>query len=189
MNRLDPMGGASTDLATASSVSTRSPVAAAGWYVVQTKRHREHVAQRILGERGTPSYLPRIVQWPRPAVGSEIGPMFPGYLFVQVDLPHDFYQVMWTPGVKSFVAFGDLPAPLDPAVIQFLRDREGPDHVIRCGEGVSMNSRVLIVNGPFRGLTAIVEQRLPARERVRVLMHVLQRETRVELPERWLRQA
>ena len=44
-----------------------------------------------------------------------------------------------------------------------------------------------VVDGPFRGLTAVVEQRLPARDRIRVLMHVLQRQAAVELPERWVR--
>ena len=158
------------------------------WYVVQTKRHREHAAHAILTERGFSSYLPRIIQWPRPAVGSEVAPMFPSYLFVHLDLAQDFYRVSWTPGVKAFVTFGGSPAALEPAVIAFLKEREGPDGLIRCGTGIVENSVVRITGGPFRGLTAVVEQRLPARERVRVLMDLLHRRTPVELPERWVRQ-
>jgi transcriptional antiterminator RfaH len=138
------------------------------WYVVQTKRHQERLAQRFLGERKVESYVPQIVEWPRPAVGSAIAPMFPGY------------------GVKTFVTFGDMPVPLDDSIIDFLRAREGPDGLIRCDEGVLENSQVRIVRGPFQGLTAIVEERLPARERVRVLMELMQRQTSVELPERWV---
>ena len=158
------------------------------WFVVQTKRHREQLAQVSLAERGVGAYLPRIVQWPRPAVGSAIAPMFPSYLFVQANMPDDFYRICWTTGVKAFVVFGGLPIPLDSSVIDFLRGREGPDGLIRCGETFQQGREVKIVGGPFRGLVAVVEQRLPARERIRVLMHLLQRETSVELPETWVRQ-
>ena len=156
------------------------------WYVIQTKRHREQLAQASLARRGLQSYLPRIVQWPRPVVGGEVAPMFPGYLFVFLSLPKDFSSATWCPGVKTFVTFGETPVPMDPRVIDFLREREGADGLIRCGGGTG---RVKITGGPFRGLTAVVEQRLPARERVRVLMDLLQRQTPVELPEKWVRQA
>jgi transcription antitermination factor NusG len=159
------------------------------WYVVQTKRHREQLAQASLAEKAIEAYLPRIVQWPRPAVGSAIAPMFPSYLFVRAALPDDFYRICWTTGVKAFVAFGGLPLPIDASVIDFLRGREGPDGLIRCGETLEHGREVRIVNGPFRGLVAVVEERLPARERVRVLMHLLHRQTPVELPETWVRQA
>src|SRR5260370_39213052 len=98
-----------------------------GWYVVQTKRYREQVAQRFLEYRDVVSYLPRIVQWPPPAVGGEVAPMFPGYLFVHAALGDDFQRIASTPGVKSFVSFGEQPPALDAAVIEFLRGREGPD--------------------------------------------------------------
>lgn len=156
------------------------------WYVLQSKRHKERLAQHSLGNRGIRTYLPWIIQWPRPAVGSAVVPMFPGYLFAQLVLPDDFSLVSWTPGVKAFVAFGGGAVPIDSTVITFLQDREGADGLIRCGNSSTDGSEVRITNGPFRGLTAVIEQRLPARERVRVLIHFLQRETPVELPEGWV---
>jgi transcription antitermination factor NusG len=187
MNNLGPLGGAIRDL----EYAYAGTVASAGttWYVAETKRYREQVASVQLAQRGITSYLPRIVQWPRPAVGSEVGPMFPGYLFVQAALPDEFYRVTWTPGVKALVTFGDAPPSVDPSIIDFLRSREGSDGVIRCGERLGPKTEVRIVNGPFRGLTAVIEERLAARERVRVLLHILQRETPVELPDKWVRQA
>jgi len=159
------------------------------WFVVQTKRHREEFAQASLGERDIATYLPRIVQWPRPAVGSDVAAMFPSYLFAQLALPDDFYRVSWTPGVKALVSFGGGPAAVDAAVIDLLRSREGPDGLIHYDDRPRPKSEVRIVSGPFRGLTAVLEERLPARERVRVLMRLLHRETPVELPETWIRQA
>jgi transcription antitermination factor NusG len=157
------------------------------WYVLQTNRNRERLAQLALGQRGITSYLPRIVQWPAPAVGSPVGPLFPGYLFVHMTLD-DSARVSWTPGVKAFVNFGGGPVAIDASAIEFLRQREGVDGLIQ-QEPLPEAQEVRIVNGPFRGLTAVVERRLPARERVRVLMQILRTNTPVELPARWVRQA
>src|SRR5947207_6344537 len=157
------------------------------WYVVQTKRYREQVAQRAIAECGLESYLPRVLEWPRPAVGSAIVPMFPGYLFVQLASQADFHRAAWTPGVKGFVTFGGAAPAADDAIIALLRSREGPDGLIHSGD--AEHAEIRIVDGPLRGLTALVERRLPARQRVRVLMDLLQRQTLVELPERWIRRA
>ena len=183
---MEPSGGA---MCLNPEPSSGDAEAASAWYVLQTKRHRERFAQRYLQDIPVVSYLPQIVQWPRPAVGSAVGPMFPGYIFVRAELGQTFARIMWTPGVRSFVTVGDVPAVVDADVIDFLRDREGPDGLIRCLPRLREGSEVRIVRGPFRGLTAVVEQLLPARDRVRVLMDLLQRSTRVELPERYLSRA
>jgi transcription antitermination factor NusG len=115
--------------------------------------------------------------------------MFPCYLFVQAAMPADFYRISYTPGVHSIVCFSDAePAPVDASVLAFLRSREGPDGVIRT-HGFEPGGRVRVVGGPLRGLDAVVERRLNARQRVRVLLEMLQRQTRVDLPEKWVRQA
>jgi len=48
-----------------------------GWLVVQTKRHKERAVQAALAREEIPTYLPLLRQWPRPAVGGGVGPMFP----------------------------------------------------------------------------------------------------------------
>jgi transcription antitermination factor NusG len=178
------------------SDQTRDGIAPSGgaalknWHVIQTNRHKELATQRyLLTKRQIASYLPRIVQWPRPAVGNAIAPMFPGYLFIHAHLPDEFARISWSPGVRSFVGFGEGPAIVDAEVIDFLRGREGPDGLIHCGEPLQANNEVRITDGPFRGLTAIVCDRVSSRDRVRVLMDILQRQTQVELPEKWLRRA
>jgi transcription antitermination factor NusG len=159
-----------------------------GWFVVHTKRHRERLAQAHLGQAGMEAYLPLLLQWPRPAVGSDVGPMFPSYVFVHATIPDDFYRITRTTGVHGFVMFGSVPAPVDPSAIDFFRSREGKDGVIRA-EPFPAGREVQIISGPLRGLVAVVEQRLGGRQRVRVLLDILQRQTAVEMPERWVRQA
>jgi transcriptional antiterminator RfaH len=157
------------------------------WRVVETRRHKERAAQAALAQQDVPSYLPLLEQWPRPAVGADIGPMFPGYLFVHV-AAGEFARVGRTAGVRGFVAFGEVPAQLDEGVIAFLRRREGPDGVVRTNP-LLPGAEVVITDGPLRGLVAVVERRLTARQRVLLLLELLQRETRVEMPDRWVRQA
>jgi transcription antitermination factor NusG len=158
------------------------------WYVLRTKHHKERATQKRVEHTGLTSYLPLLLQWPRPVVGSDVVPMFPCYLFVRASMPDDFYRVRFTPGVNGFVTRTGGPAALDAAVISFLRSRESPDGIIRC-DPLPPGRGVRIVAGPFKGLVAIVESRFPARERVRVLLDILQRQTRVDLPERWIRRA
>jgi transcriptional antiterminator RfaH len=113
--------------------------------------------------------------------------MFPCYLFLCV-APRDFCRVGRTAGVRGFVNFGGVPAWLDEAAIEFLRAREGLDGVIR-GNPLPPGAQVMIGDGPLRGLVAVIERRLTARQRVLVLLDILQRQTRVEIPEKWIRQA
>jgi transcription antitermination factor NusG len=167
-----------------------SPGAASrSWYVARTKRHRERAVEVRLRRDGLATYVPLLHQWPPPAVGAEIGAMFPCYVFVCAAMPFDFHRISRTPGVHSLVTFSaSEPAPLDASAIDFLRSREGPDGVIRA-RLLEVGRRVRVVGGPLRGFDAVVECRLNARQRVRVLLDMLQRRTRVELPEKWLGQA
>jgi transcription antitermination factor NusG len=155
--------------------------------VVQAKRHKERAVQIGLAREGIPTYLPLLRQWPRPAVGGDVGPMFPGYVFCQPG-PEQLGAVTSCCGVVRLVNFGDGPARVGPEVVAYLRSRAGADGVIEI-DSVVAGREVTITDGPLRGLAAIVERRLSARQRVLVLLDLLQRQTRVELPECWLRLA
>jgi transcription antitermination factor NusG len=155
--------------------------------VVQTKRHKERAVQAALGREGIPTYLPLLRQWPRPAVGGDVGPMFPGYVFCQPE-PGRLSAVANCSGALRLVAFGDAPARVGSEVIAYLRGRAGADGVIEINPVVA-GRPVTITSGPLRGLAAVVERRLTARQRVLVLLDLLHRPTRVELPEEWLRLA
>ena len=159
------------------------------WYVVQVKQHQETLSEAVLRQKGLEAYVPRMLQWPPPAVGSDVVPLFPGYVFAYAALPENYYDVARAIGVKHFVTFGEEPAMLPDAVIASLRAQQDADGRIRVSRLRHCNGVVRVTRGPFRGLLAVVENRLTSRERVVVLLDFLQRQTRVELPERWLRLA
>lgn len=153
------------------------------WYVVSTKLRREQFAQEQLARRGVETFLPRIIESLRPAGRSSVSPLFPNYLFVHIAIEEQYCDVVWTPGVKRFIAFGATPSPVSDAVVEFLQDRVGPEGVLRVVPVFRAGDIVRVRRGPLAGLVGIIEHPGSPRGRVRVLMELLRRQTRVELPQ------
>src|SRR5436305_15274565 len=86
------------------------------WYVARSKTRKEDYAVQQLERRGVRVFLPRILEWGR----DEVAPLFPGYLFVCIALLEQYYRVVWTPGVRSFAAFGATPTPRHACAIQVI---------------------------------------------------------------------
>ena len=156
------------------------------WYVVRSKPRREEYAQDQLLRRGVETFLPRIVEPLRGHAEPVIGPLFPGYLFARVDLLSQYNSVIWAPGVRRFVAFGDVPAAVDPAVVEFLQERCGPEGVVRVVPTFHDGDLVRVTRGPLGGLVGVVQGQVSGQCRVRVLMELLRRRTQVSVPSQLL---
>jgi transcriptional antiterminator RfaH len=150
--------------------------------VISTKARREQFAQDQLVRRGVDTFLPRIVEPLRLGLKSAVAPLFPGYLFVRIDLDEQYFDVAWTPGVRRFIGFGALPCALDDKVIEFLHARIGREGILYAAPVFKPGDVVRIKHGPFEGLIGIIENPGCGRGRVRVLMELLRRQTRVEVP-------
>ena len=156
------------------------------WYVVHTKVRKEQYAEWQLSRRGVVTFLPWIVRPSRVSLDDVVQPLFPGYLFARVDLEQQYWDVVWAPGVHRLVGFGEVPSSIDDEVIDFLRSRVSKDGVVRMFPVFREGDRVRIKQGPLAGLVGIIERPCSGRGRVRVLMELLRRQTRVEVPERLL---
>jgi transcriptional antiterminator RfaH len=148
------------------------------WYVVRTKARKEDYAVQQLERRGVAVFLPRIVEFGR----DEIAPLFPGYLFVHVALLEQYYRVIWTPGVRTFVAFGLTPTPVQDSVIGFIAASAGEGGIIRALAPFKTGDRVQIRSGPLAGLMAVVQRPCSGRGRVQILLDFLRQGATVELP-------
>src|SRR4029077_11605350 len=135
-----------------------------GWMVLQSKRHKERAVQVNLARDGVATYLPLLRQWPRPAVGGEVGPMFPGYFFCR-PAPAQLSAVINCSGAARLVTFGDGPARVGPEAVGYLRSRARVDGIIELAHE-PVERQVTITDGPLCGLAAVVERRLNARQRV-----------------------
>ena len=152
------------------------------WFVIRSKARKEDFAVQSLERRGVEAFCPRIqepVGWTNDWATV---PLFPGYLFVHIELHSGYHTVMWTPGVKGFVAFGAMPTAVQPQIVNFLQRETEEDGVIRPSKRYRAGERVRIKRGPFAGLIGIIETPCPERGRIRVLMDFLRRGTSVELP-------
>jgi transcriptional antiterminator RfaH len=153
------------------------------WYVISTKARREQFAQDQLNRRAVETFLPRIIEPGRSGLKSTVAPLFPSYLFVHIDLDQQYFNVVWTPGVRKFVGFGALPCPVDDSVVDFLFARGGQEGILRPLPNFKQGDMVRIKHGPFEGLVGIIEHPGCGQGRVRVLMELLRRQTRVDVPQ------
>ncbi len=154
------------------------------WYLIFCKPRQERRAQVNLDRQGYTTYLPRILnrrqragQWVQ-----VIEPMFPRYLFIQLDdLADDWAPIRSTFGVTCMVRFG-YQVPVVPAtIVAGIEAREtdegyhvAPELDFREGE------RVRVLRGPMAGLEGIFTAR-SSRERVLILLDMLGRSVGVQI--------
>jgi transcriptional antiterminator RfaH len=106
--------------------------------------------------------------------------MFPGYFFARFSLGEMLPQVRSAHGVSSIVRFGDWYPVIDDNVIEQLRDKTGGDAIAELLPEFAPGDLVRLTEGPLAGLEAVITQVLPGKERVRVLLEFLGRETVTE---------
>ena len=114
---------------------------------------------------------------------------FPGYIIINMDLLDDknqlndrsWYFIRETPGVIGFVG-GERPIPLRKeevdSILSQIQDREDkvvPKVSFEVGESINVN------DGPFKGMSGIVEEVDQARGKLKVSVSIFGRTTPVEL--------
>jgi transcriptional antiterminator RfaH len=159
------------------------------WYVVYTHAQAEQIAQTHLERQGFTVYCPRIRKTRRHArrVMQCASPLFPRYLFVNLDREHCRWRaVRSTIGVSALLSRGDEPLLLDPAVLDRIRDREGEDGLIRLDDDSAPDhwrpgTPLHIHTGPLADCDGLF-QGLGERDRVRVLLELLGRPVMVTVP-------
>jgi len=155
------------------------------WYAVRTKTGQEERAVWNLGNQGFDAYLPRYRKRVRHARKTEsaLRPMFPGYVFVNLDFAAQRWRsVGGTFGVIGFVQFGDAPAPLPQHVIDSLTSREDESGAVRLGDAdLKPGDRVRLLDGPFEDCSAILVENSDE-NRVFLLLDLLARQVRVNVP-------
>ena len=153
------------------------------WFVVYTKPQKEDYAELNLKLRGVDTFFPKLFL-PRSAKRKkQVVPLFPNYLFVHCEIISEEYgNIVWCPGVKRLVSFNDTPAAVDNSIVEFLMGHAGTDGVIAARCNVEVGQKVAIEGGPFDGLVGIIQEPPNAKGRVKVLLDLLNRETKVDVP-------
>ena len=127
------------------------------WYAAYTKSHHEkRVADQLTG-RSVEHFLPTyrsVRRWKDRKKVLEL-PLFPGYIFVRMDLQNRL-RILEVPGVVRLIGFNGLPTALRDGEIDTLRKGLAQTCAIRPYPYIVAGRRVLIVRGPFQGLEGVL---------------------------------
>src|SRR5258705_3005431 len=152
------------------------------WYVVYSKPRREGFAQTQLRRKGLEVFFPQLASPRCQLRQSQYVPLFPNYLFVRLQLPEEYNYALWSPGVKTIVSFNSAPAPIDEKIIDFLRQKSSPEGLIGGQPHFAIGQEVRINGGPLDGLLGIIQNPPNARGRVGILMQLLNRQIKIDVP-------
>ena len=145
-----------------------------------------------------------VLRWSRSSPGSgyqlqrrartdrqvEEEPLFTCYLFARINLEDVGHSaVAWTPGLRHIVG-GEAsePSPVPDDVVAYIR-RGVTKMGVQCPVSLFQpGDSVHITEGPLKDLDAVFDQHLSSYERAQVLVEVLGRLTRYDVPLEWLKQ-
>lgn len=153
------------------------------WYVLYTKPLKELYVYSLLTDREKlTAYLPEVLQKFRGRLQKR--PLFPRYLFVQLDLDEVAASVVnHIPGAIKLVSFEGKPLPLRPGVVEAIR--EEVERLNAAGglptQKFNEGDLVRLRSGPLAGMEAVFVKHLAPRDRAIVLLRFLGQENQVEV--------
>ena len=143
------------------------------WYVVQAQH--EARAQINLRRQGFDAWLPQTRR-----VDSVLAPLFPGYLFVRLDLKTARWRsINGTFGVIRLLCSGDTPLALPEGLVEEIMQR--CDAPLPPPRRPAVGEAVKVAFGPFAGLEGLFEE-MSGRDRVLLLFDLLGRKVRADVP-------
>ena len=156
------------------------------WFAVYTIARNEERASYHLRNQGYEVYLPLFRKKRRHARRTDWVkmPLFPRYLFVQLDLEvMPWRAVHSTLGVSALVCSGDGPVPIRNELIAAIQGRESPDGLVRINEHfcAKPGKRVTLLDGPFAEFEGIFES-MRDDQRMVILLEFLGRPLKVVAP-------
>jgi len=158
------------------------------WCAVYTKPQKEELAELNLRQRGIKTFFPKLSLPQSARRKKQIVSLFPSYLFVRLNLLSEGHSsVAWCPGVKRLLSFNGTPAIVEESLMDFLMGQAGPNGVISARSNLKVGQQVMIDGGPFDGLVGIIQEPPNAKGRVKVLLELLKRPTKVEVPVRFIK--
>ncbi len=115
--------------------------------------------------------------------------LYPGYVFVEMKLEDDgripqdvFFLIKETTGVGDFVGTAGHPTPMAPHEVEkMLFDSRKPEETPTVKMEFSKGDAVTIQEGPFENYEGTVDEVMPDKGKVRVLVTIFGRQAPVEL--------
>lgn len=171
------------------------------WYIVRVQSGRENTVQKALERKlrvaGKTEVVPRVLVPVEAVTEVKAGrkrtrkqKLYPGYVLVEVaedeqnKVPRDvWFMIRDTPGVGDFVGAHGVPEPLAPAEVERILaivDRSA-DRTPQVNIAFKKGDQVKIKEGPLESFDGTVDEVIPAKGLVRVIVTIFGRATPVEL--------
>jgi transcriptional antiterminator NusG len=154
------------------------------WYAVHTRSHFEQKVFDGLRGKSIETFLPKIQVMSRRKDRRQkiLVPLLPGYVFVQYDLdPEIYWDIIKTVGVVRMVGFEGKPTPAREEEIQSLMIMDGTDRTVHNRSIMKRGDRVMIMEGPLKGLVGFYVRHKGQTEKVVVNIELLHRALAVEI--------
>lgn len=155
------------------------------WYVLHTKSRFENVVNEGLIKKSIEVFLPKVqVRSKRRDRKALIRvPLFPGYLFVKTDLsPNEHIEIVKTAGAVRLIGSKDGPIPVPLDTVESLKIMVQANHPVLTGTRFKKGDRVMVVSGPFTGVTGTFV-RYKGKGRVVVMIEALGQYAGVDVDE------
>ena len=153
------------------------------WFCVHTKPGKESFVEHYLEDRlGLDCYFPRLKRKKiiRRVKRIVTEPLFPRYLFCQLDLASSYRAVRYARDVVNIVNSGERPTVVDDRTINQLKRWAGENNNIITVEPKPFEAgkSVEITSGPMQGLEAIFLHETNQSERVAILLNLMGAESK-----------
>lgn len=155
------------------------------WYVLHTRSRFENKVNEGLERKAKEVFLPKVLVRSKRRDRKVMlrVPLFPGYVFIRTDLdPADQLDIVKTAGIVKFVGNRSGPLPVPDEAIESLRLMIATDLDITTGTRLKKGDRVVVVHGPFTGITGTFS-RYHGRNRIVVNIDALGQFAAVEVDE------
>jgi transcription antitermination factor NusG len=154
------------------------------WYAVHTRSRFETKVFEGFSGKSIEAFVPRIQIMSRRKDRRKkiLIPLLPGYVFVHFDMnPEVYWDIIKTTGVVRMVSFRGEPVPARDEEVASLMILDGTDRTVQNQAYVKTGDRVMIMEGPLKGLVGFYLRRKGQSRKVVVSIDLLQRSLAVEI--------
>ncbi len=158
------------------------------WYALHARSRHEDVVFHGLRRKSIEAFLPKVQVMSRRKDRRKriLIPLLPGYVFVNTNLnAHHYWDIIKTYGVVRIIGIKGKPVPVKDEEIVSLQVLDGTDRTVRNQAYMKTGDRIMIMEGPLKGLSGFYLRHKGKSDKVVVSIELLQRSLAVEI-EDWV---
>ena len=155
------------------------------WVLIYTKPKQEKIANENLQKQGFKTFLPLIAASNKISECNAPTPVFPRYLFAQLNLSlENWASIRSTYGVSKIIMFGEDFTIVPNKIIQLIQDKLNEEGIYKeeiSNKDFKKGDSLTIKEGRFAGVDAIFLAN-KSKDRVTLLLKLLKTTVSAEIP-------